>query len=253
METIVHLIVFLLMNTTEPDSCIAVVGDSVAQGGVVFEVPGQGFPVVQTWPLAELLVETEIDARDYSVGAAHLTPYGRRPYIDTAEYRDLVDDECETLVVTPWVNDLALTTPERHVDDLTALFEAAPHERILLFTYYPVDPPPFKDDIDPADVDLFNAVILDACDAWERVTCVETETLFVDLLDENAHVITGATADELDAMTFEPPEPPDSDYFRVFFAANPDGVVIGDGVHLSPAAKALMVDFIVDRGEANDG
>jgi hypothetical protein len=252
METIVHLIVFLLLFT-EPESCVAVAGDSVAQGGVVFEVPGQGFPVVQTWPLAELLVEADIDARDYSAGAAHLTPYGRRPYIDTAEYHDLLDDECDTLVVTPWVNDLALTTPERHVDDLSALFEVVPHEQILLFTYYPVDPPAFKDDIDPADVDLFNEAILAACDTWEYVTCVETETLFADLLDENAHVITEVTADELDAMTFEPPEPPESDYLRVFFAANPDGVVIGDGVHLSPAAKALMVNFIVNPGEASDG
>jgi hypothetical protein len=63
----------------------------------------------------------------------------------------------------------------------------------------------------------------------------------------NAHVLLGATQQEVEDLLYEPIPSDVAPFFEVFWRDNPDGEVIGDGVHLSDMGKRILAQRLVDE------
>lgn len=254
--------------------CVAVVGESVAYGSLVFEVPRFGFFVARTRPLSVVL-QTELDAagydlevHDYSVRASYLSPDGPLVYTTTPEYQALLEDRCAYVVIGVWMNDLTMREPGEGADEqvdlladlIGALAFVRPDVQIGLVAYYHGQPaafvPEYGGDIININVPLFNEAIFAACENGERgeqgrfqkladVTCIDIDPVFAEM--NNTHVVTDVGKDLFYSLLYEPVPAPASDSFRIYWEEEPAAVVHGDGMHLSEAGKVALVDTIIER------
>ncbi len=271
----------------EPE-CVAVVGDSVAYGTLVFEVPGFGFFVARTQPISAALQDTldaagyDLEVRDYSVPASYLSPEGSLVYATTDEYMALLEDGCQYVVINAFINDLTLRKVEdgdgedaelkamenaaENVDVLAdfigALAFARPDVQIALVAYYHGQPatfvPEYAGDIINLHVPVFNEAIFEACVEGGRfqklaeVTCLDVDAVFAEM--DNTHVVTDVGQSLFYAILVEPVIGQAGDAFRIYWEQNPTAVVHGDGMHLSEAGKAALVGVVVEGffGEESD-
>lgn len=261
------------VNSVLPyDRCISVVGDSVPYGSVVFMVPGHGFPVIQTKPLAKVLQESllqrgleYIEVRDRSVSGGYLDERGPKLYRDDPAYQELLNDRCQFIVVMPWVNDLVIVrenAPQEHLNTLERFLQeistVSPASRIVVIGYYYVQPPEYVHGYETGglfddSITRHNEVIFEACAAGGRftqipnLTCMRIEQLFSEM--NGAHVIHEFTREELSAILYgDVPIPPDvQPMFDVFWSQNPNGKVLGDGVHFSEAGKQVFIEALINE------
>lgn len=269
----------------EPE-CVAVVGDSVAYGTLVFEVPGFGFFVARTRPLSAVLQDTldtsgyDLEVRDYSVRASYLAPDGSLVYATTDEYVALLEDGCRYVVINAFINDLTLRKLEagddaeftakenaaENVDVLAdfigALAFARADVQIALVAYYHGQPaafvPEYAGDIIKIHVPAFNEAIFEACAEGGRfqklaeVTCLDVDPVFAEM--DNTHVVTDVGQSLFYAILVEPVTGQAGDAFRIYWEQNPTAVVHGDGMHLSEAGKAALVGVVLEGffGEGSD-
>src|SRR5262249_1032341 len=99
--------------TTNP--CVDVVGDSIAHGGAIFEIPNVGYARAPMIPLATVIQQeftkrgvTDIQVIDRSVSATGISTANHPSYFDSDEYGRLLRDRCKFVIIFPWVNDLSL-------------------------------------------------------------------------------------------------------------------------------------------------
>lgn len=263
----------------EPE-CVAVVGDSVAYGTLVFEVPGFGFFVARTPPLSAVLQKAldaagyDLEVRDYSVPASYLAPEGSLVYATTDEYMALLEDGCRYVVINAFINDLTLREVEdgdgedaeltakenaqENVDVLAdfigALAFALADVQIALVAYYHGQPaafvPEYAGDIINIHVPAFNEAIFEACADGGRfqkladVTCLDVDTVFAEM--DNTHVVTDVGQSLFYAILVEPVPGQAGDAFRIYWEQNPAAVVHGDGMHLSEPGKEALVGVVLD-------
>ncbi len=131
-------------------SCVAIAGDSVEFGDVVYEQPNVGFPVVNTGHVATLLrglLPSGTTVIDASSPATSLTQGSR--YSDS----QVVNSGCQYVVVGPWVNDMGqgqagptITAIGQMISDIT---NKNPSVKILLVNYYIPHPSSFAPNIWP--------------------------------------------------------------------------------------------------------
>lgn len=265
---------------SEPE-CVAVVGDSVAYGTLVFEVPGFGFFVARTSPLSAILQEQldaagyDLEVRDYSVPASYLSPDGSLVYATTDEYAALLEDGCRYVVINAFINDLTLRKMEAGddaelkaeenaaeavdvlADFIGALAFARSDVQIALVAYYHGQPaafvPEYAGDIVDLHVPVFNEAIFEACakggfkgrfQKLADVTCLDVESVFAEM--DNTHVVTDVGQSLFYAILVEPVTGQAADAFRIYWEQNPGAVVHGDGMHLSEAGKAALVGVVID-------
>lgn len=265
------------VNETVPyQRCVSLVGDSVPYGDVVFLVPGHGFPVVRTEPMSLVLSRHlaarglgYLEVRDRSVAAAYLsdqvlqTRPDRKVYLQQPEYNMLLVDNCQFIVVMPWVNDMTIVRDnpyDTHVDILANFLQTLrtnnPHSHIVVLGYYYVQANNFVENFDtgwvlPERIAQYNNAIFTACQPFGRigslynVTCLRTETLFENV--NGAYTAQNFTQAEFYAILEGNTPPPESaGMFDVYWRENPEGLVTGDGVHLSPLGKAVIVDAVIE-------
>ncbi len=252
--------------------CVAVVGDSVAYGTLVFEVPRFGFFVARTQPISAVLQEAldaagmDLEVRDYSVRASYLAEDAaqdeRLVYGTTEEYAALLEDGCRYVVINAFINDLTLREAgegaDENIEVLAELIGALAFMRsdvqIALVAYYHGKPaafvPEYGGDIINLNVPLFNEAIFEACAVGGRfqkladVTCVDVDGVFAEM--DNTHVITEVGQSRFYAILVEPVTGQAGDAFRIYWEQNPGAVVHGDGMHLSEAGKVAWVGAVVE-------
>ncbi len=247
-------------------ACIAVVGDSMPYGDIVYKIPELGFMTVQMKPFSLILAEqVQSSGRNYSVidrtvPAAMLSASSPKPYMQTESYRQLLQDRCAFTVITPWLNDLNLSRSDNatvHVAELVSflqiLRQANPEGQILLLGFYFGQPasftPVYAGGYTADNVNGFNQRIFEACAtggaiaALGNITCLPVQD---SLWAGGAGVFAGSMGRDTFYAGLHGAVPPESQpLLDDFWNKQPEGVIIGDGIHLSEQGKTLLAQLIL--------
>lgn len=258
------------------ERCITIVGDSTARGTAVVEVPGHGFPVIQTDPFAYALDDAlrEADALhigiyDYSVEAVGLT--GERVYSVTAEYDFALRSPCRYVVIFPWLNELpAATDPAARVaaQDATiaalsrlviAFRSASPAAHIVLLSYYSVPVTSlgqtiYAERIQPDNIASMNQRLFTDCapegalGMLGNLTCLDIDTplraAFPDPV-AGGYTLDALTQPAFEAAGYTPLDEAGVGMLAAYWGDNPDGAIRGDNVHLNAAGKAALAEALL--------
>lgn len=249
--------------------CIALVGDSVTHGGVTYEIPGTGYVIGLTEPLSSYVNRAlrefkylDLQAVDRGVSHTGISTRNHPSYFRTAAYTGLLDDMCRYVMIMPWLNDISPEIPAeqaavRHVEALSALVtsvvERSPFSRVIVLNYFHGATAPFAlrtwaFGFTPENVLIYNREIDQAClsgplSKLPQVVCANTNDAFVGL--GIGHVIGPTTRDEFYASLVSGLSAQATAWVRDYFGGNPNGTMLGDGVHLSMAGKRALAAYLV--------
>jgi uncharacterized protein YraI len=254
--------------TTKP--CVAVVGDSVAHGGAVFEMPAVGYVRAPMAPVSRFIEQkfreagdNEIKALDRSVSATGISSGNHPSYFGSPEYGALLNDRCKFTVVMPWINDLTsgvdpVTSAANHARALGTLVKELtgrnPYGRILILNYYQGAPTNFAilgfaAGFTPAGVATFNQQIGAACTgdtlgAFQQVACVDSGSAFGAM--GLTYLVGQMSRQQLEVELIAPINAEEMALLNQFTSINPSGLLVGDGVHLSTAGKTVLAAYLVN-------
>jgi hypothetical protein len=100
--------------TASVTRCVSVVGDSVAHGDAVFEIPGTGYLQAQFTPVSNFITQqyqgqgiADMQAYNRSSSAVGISSPRHPSYFNTLEYALLLKDGCQYTLIIPWINDLS--------------------------------------------------------------------------------------------------------------------------------------------------
>lgn len=238
-------------------------------GGAVYEVPATGYVFAKTGPVASFV---ELEFRNLGNGTIRAFDRGgpntgisstnHPSYFDTQAYQGLIADHCRYTVIMPWVNDITPAIPgriaaPRHAAVLVQLVARLaadnPPGRILVMDYYEPAVSQFALNTWAAgftreNIDLYNREIQLSCEKGTfsrlpQVVCLHTQDAFLDL--GKMHVIGPTSRAELYANLIAPISENATLWLQHFYAINPDGLILGDGVHLSRVGKISLASFLV--------
>jgi hypothetical protein len=260
---------FLAIPTTNP--CTSVVGDSVANGGAVFEIPETGYARAPMASMAKMIglrflaagvSQKDMTVYDRSVGATGISTPNHPSYYSTPQYEQLKHDHCKFTVIMPWINDLSPESPNpasfaaTHVNALSGLVRQiatfTPYGRIIVFNYYPGNPTKFAltsfaTGFKPEVVSAYNQQIAAACAggslALGQVTCMDINAAFVGM--GTSYVVGLMTRDEINKQLVSGINADELKLFNYWADGHPGGQFIGDGVHLSYAGKVALANYLV--------
>lgn len=250
--------------TPTAQRCISVVGDSVAHGDAVFEIPGTGYFNAQLAPVSAFIQQLYTQRGDSmkvynrSVSAVGISSPRYPSYFGTVEYAQLLKDGCQYTVILAWLNDLSsdietTTAAYNHAQSLgslvKAVLNATPSTTVIVLNYYNAVAAPFAlntfaPGFTPGNVGMFNQQMTTECIAGvlksPRVRCVDSNSFGI-----GSFVMGTATMNDLLTILTQPVTAEAQALLNAYFGANPSGVVIGDGVHLSNAGKAQLASQLV--------
>jgi hypothetical protein len=252
-----------------PNSCIALVGDSVTHGGVTYEIPATGYIVGLTNPLS-LYVERALhehgitDVQVYDRGASNtgISSTNHPSYFKTAAYRALRADHCKYTMIMPWLNDISPDLPPdvaapRHVRALISLVQQLiadnPGGKVVVLDYFHGAVAPFAaqtwaSGFTPESVEIYNHEIGQSCNLGtlnllSQISCVNIDDAFEGMGD--GYVIGMISHQELSASLIAPLNPIQAAWLDQYYAVSPDGLLQGDGVHLSIPGKMRLAEFLI--------
>lgn len=253
---------------TGGNGCISVVGDSVAHGDGVYEIPGTGYARAFMTPISSYMAYqyaqrglSGVKVFNRSASATGISSANHPSYLGTFEYGALLQDKCVFAVIIPWINDLSAGTDPgsaaaNHVTALAGLAQtlaqANPAAKILVVNYYQGQPAPFAlssfaAGFTPGGIAAFNQQIAAACSggglAIPQVMCVDANAALGGL--GAAGVIGPISAQDLQAALVVPFTAEEQNMINFYASNNPSGALIGDGVHLSGSGKAALASYIV--------
>ena len=254
-------------NIESLDNCIMVIGDSVARGTAVFEVPGRGFPVIQTMPFSRFLDATlneygayHIGVYDLSVAEASLA--GALPYTTTPEYRFGLTQNCRFVVIFPWLNELSrLANPDFSASTMGLLAsfvngfrQANLNSTIILINYYSVATSSlgnmiYEGSITADSIRIANEAINSACgangmiNAIGGVSCMDIASLY----SGDEHVFTSLDRNSYAELEYTVLREEDVPLIDFYWQETPDGLIFGDGVHLNHIGKTLLADALANH------
>lgn len=250
-------------------ACVSVVGDSIAAGMAVFEVPGVGYVRGQMAPFSDVLAAqlsasglTNLTALNRSVEAVAISSPRHESYFNTQAYRDLLADRCKFTVILPWVNDLSsggdpsqasnalMMAISRLVDEVT---RAEPNGRVLILNYYGGAPLAwaqngFAPGFTAQNVGLFNQQIAAACGAgavlgkFKQVSCLDINPALANL--GSGYVFGMISPGDMQAQLVAPLTGEESGMLNFFASNNPGGQISGDGVHLNLTGKTVLAQYL---------
>ncbi len=251
-------------------SCISVVGDSLAYGEVIFELPGVGFIKVKMAPFSTFVEDQlrQINISDYTVydrsypGTGISSPK-HKSFYDTPAWSSLLKDRCVYTLVLPWVNDMSsgldpAYSAQEHALRLTEfaqrLLKNNPDGKIIFGNYYPGAPAEFSKAMawgfTPQAIELFNQSMKNACTLGElskmpQVLCVDVNPAFTSVADK--YVVGRMPRSEVDALTTRPLTGEEQNMLNYYSSANPGALLNGDGIHLSSLGKRLLAYYLVEK------
>ncbi|HOA25401.1 MAG: hypothetical protein WBH90_14430 [Aggregatilineales bacterium] len=242
--------------------CVSLASDSNGYGHVTFQRPDTGeVAITYITPIAVPL-QAHLDALglsylqvvDRSLSAGGLT-IASSNYLESDQYFHLKADRCKFVVVTPFYPDVAvnLSRPQDYINNMNWLLQgltaASPASRVLVLNFYQTDRAEFTADnsgrgLYPERIDAFNQALEEACApggviaAYEQVTCVDIRPFFGDM--PSPVVLAETTLEDYRAALYR--ETGFTPILDDYFAKNPDGVIIGDGIHLSLAGRDRLAE-----------
>jgi hypothetical protein len=248
--------------------CVSVVGDSVAHGDAVFEIPGTGYLQAQFTPVSNFIALqyqgrgiADMKVYNRSSSAVGISSPRHPSYFNSLEYALLLKDGCQYTLIIPWINDLssgidAGVQAPAHISQLAYLAQQVinqnPAGRIVIVNYYQAAVASFAlnsfaSGFTPGNVAVFNQQIAAACTggalALPQVTCVDVNPAFADM--GTSYLIGPVSQQDLQAMLYSPPIPEQQNMVNFYFSRNPNGMLIGDGGHLSNSGKARLAAYLV--------
>lgn len=255
-----------LLLETQP--CVALVGDSVTHGGVTYEVPGHGYIVALTDPLNIYLNQalSAVGLNTFTAldrGASHtgISSLNHPSYFRSTQYAQLLADNCRYTLIMPWLNDISPELPieqaaRRHVRALAELIAdirtANPYGYIVVLDYYQGATSPFAArtwafGFTAKNVEIYNAAITAACtegalSSLPLVSCAPISAAFEGMGIE--HVIGLTTRDAFERSIISPLRSDARAWLASYFEAEPNGLLLGDGVHLSVAGKDALARYL---------
>jgi lysophospholipase L1-like esterase len=249
--------------------CVVVVGDSVAHGGMVFEIPATGYVHGTSSPLSQFVDQelkkaglTDLRGVDRAVSNTGISSRNHYSYFRTASYQNLLTDHCKYTIMLPWVNDITSDWPAsyaapHHVAALVRfvgeLADGNPGGRILVLNYYRPVLAPFAlqtwaRGFIPENIDAYNHEIELSCQygtfsKLPQVVCIHMNDAFTEMGDD--YVIAWASRDELNTDLIYPIPDDQKALLQQYYEVHPDGLVLGDGVHLSTMGKSALAAYLV--------
>jgi lysophospholipase L1-like esterase len=250
------------------NACVSVVGDSVTHGGVTYEIPGVGYIVALTEPLSSFINHalnddqiTGLEAIDRGASNMGISSKNHPSYFNTSAYWGLLNDGCRYTVIMPWLNDInpeiaIEPAAQRHAavlaDFVSQLASRTPYGRILVFNYFHGETSPFALrtwawGVTPQDVDIYNREIEASCtlgslSKMPEVVCVNMDQAFEGM--GTSFIIGQATHQQLLDSLVTPLQGQQLNWVTWYFDNYPEGVLQGDGVHLSTTGKQALAAYI---------
>ena len=249
-------------------ACVSVIGDSVAHGDGVFEIPGMGYFVAQLAPVSAFLDQqfqqarkTRIAVYNRSASAVGISSSNHPSYFSTVQYATLLQDKCQYAVIVPWINDLSsggdpTAAAANHVQALAGLvrnlLQSNAQSRVLLLNYYQgvavaFAQRTFAPGYMPQIINAFNQQIASACTggalASPQIRCLDSNAAFAG--SGPGYLLGQVSQSQLTASLIIPPAADVQAMLNAYFGANPGGLINGDGVHLSGVGKAMLAAYLV--------
>jgi|GEM_PF-1634713 hypothetical protein len=254
--------------TTKP--CVNVAGDSIAHGGAIFEIPAVGYIRAPLLPVSKSIEQvyrlagsTDLQIIDRSVSATGISSHNHPSYFNTPEYAQLIKDRCKFTIIMPWINDLSAdidpsVAAPNHVAALIKmvrkLVEQNPFGRILVLNYYAGAPRPFAlagfaSGFTPTGVATFNQQMAAACTdgalaTIKQVTCVDTGAAFASM--GTSYLVGPMTRQQIESELVGSLTAEENAMLDYFTGINPNGLLQGDGVHLSATGKTVLANYLVN-------
>jgi hypothetical protein len=252
---------------TEP--CVNLVGDSVTHGGAVYEVPGVGYMIVELTPVAVFFerrfqeLGMEIQGVDRGVSMTGISSSNHPSYWDSGAYSAILSDGCHWTVVMPWVNDITPGIPpdigsQRHIGSLntlvTNIVENNPYTTVYVLNYFTPAAQQWALNTWAAGytaqgMTLYNREIAVSCQSGvlstlDTVVCVDINRAFEGM--GTSYVIGPASRQQLLDSLYVPLNAQYQGWLDFYFGSNPNGVIVGDGIHLSTPGKIALARYMVD-------
>lgn len=237
--------------------CVGIASDSNGFGHVTFQRPDTGeVAITYITPLAVPL-QTHLNALgldylqvvDRSLSAGGLT-IASSNYLESGQYYQLKLDHCKFVVVTPFYPDVAvnLSRPQDYLTNMNWLLDGivrnSPASRIIVLNFYQTYRAEFTANnsgrgLYTERIDAFNDALEEACVSggmlaeYDQVTCVDLRPFFDDM--GASHVLGETTLQDYEAALYRTTSY--TPIIESYFAEHPDGIIIGDGIHLSLAGR----------------
>ncbi len=249
--------------------CVSSVGDSVAYGEVLFEMPGVGFIKVKMNPFASFVTDQlakrkikGFDVYDRSYPGVGISSPKHTSFITTPIFNELLKDKCKYTMVLPWVNDLSsgLDPAFSATDHMGKLADFArrlatnnPKGRIFIMNYYSGAPAAFSKNMaygfTPLAIQLFNDQMALSCTSGElskipQVTCINSPNAFSGL--GTSYVVGPMQRAEIEAVMTRPLTADEVKMFDYYTRTNPGSPLTGDGIHLSSIGKSALAAYVID-------
>ena len=236
---------------------------------MVFEIPATGYVHGTSAPLSQFVEQefkkvgiTDLRGVDRAVGNTGISSRNHYSYFRTASYENLLTDHCKYTIMLPWINDITSDWPAsyaapHHVAALVRfvgeLSDGNPGGRILVLNYYRPVLAPFAlqtwaRGFIPENIDAYNHEIELSCQygtfsKLPQVVCVTMNDAFTEMGDD--YVIAWASRDELNTDLIYPIPDDQKALLLQYYEVHPDGLVLGDGVHLSTLGKSALAAYLV--------
>lgn len=253
-----------------PPTCIDVVGDSVAHGSAVFEIPQIGFMRAPFPPVSKYIEDKyraagnkEMQVFDRSVSAVGISSPNHPSYFDTPDYQALLKDHCGYTIIVPWINDVsagidAATAAPMHAAALAKLASAVaqsdPDGKIFVLNFYRAIPTNFAivgfaAGYTDAAIATFNQEMQKACgdggalNAIPQASCLDISAAFAGM-DVTGYVVGSMTGPQIEAAVVSSILPDEKRLLDYYISRNASGLLRGDGVHLSDAGKTALASYL---------
>ncbi len=250
-----------------PNLCVGIASDSNGYGHVTFQLGPEGdVGIIYVRPLWLVLQDElkkvglgDLKVIDRSLSAGGLTSSEETNYLKSIPYGNLTNDRCKFVIVGPFLPDVAAgkAQPDQYTGQLlrlvNGLLDKSDNSTIFVLDFYETNRAKFTEHnsgvgLTPERISAFNKQIESTCrpqgsiGRYPQVLCADTQTFFDDM--ETPYVLAETTQAQYEALVYRQT----AFMARVddFFQANPKGVLIGDGIHLSLAGRERLMQRIAE-------
>jgi hypothetical protein len=250
-----------------PNPCVGIASDSNGYGHVTFQLgPDGDVGIVYVQPFWVILQDQlqavglgNLKALDRSLSASGLTASEATNYLKSIPYGNLIRDRCRFNIVGPFLPDVAAghAKPENYAYSLqvliSGLIERNPGGTIFVLKFYQTNRAEFTATnsgfgLTPERINAFNDKLTTMCStdgslgSLPQVICVDTQPVFEGM--KTPYILSLTTQEDYRALFYRPTG--FTPRVEAFFRDNPDGQLIGDGIHLSLMGRIRLMQYLAE-------
>jgi hypothetical protein len=250
-----------------PNPCVGIASDSNGYGHVTFQLgPDGDVGIVYVQPFWLILQDQlqavglgNLKALDRSLSASGLTASEATNYLKSIPYGSLIRDRCRFDIVGPFLPDIAAgqAKPENYAYSLqmliNGLIDKNPGGTIFVLKFYQTNRAEFTATnsgfgLTPERINAFNAKLTAMCSPdgslgnLPQVICVDTQPVFEGM--ETPYILSLTTQAEYRVLFYRTTG--FASRIEAFFRENPNGQLIGDGIHLSLTGRIRLMQYLAE-------